>query len=74
MELDCCSFEEKNVSSSESEYEADEYVQDTIPAKRFVSKKTCVAVLEKHAERWKYVDQRRIALERELGKDFSKYR
>lgn len=27
---------------------------------------------EKHTAKWQYVNQRRIALERELGKDFSK--
>lgn len=62
----------KVVSSSEYEFEGGEYVQDIIPHKKSAAKKDCVSVPKKHAERWKYVEQRRIALEKELGKDLSK--
>ncbi|XP_050919655.1 uncharacterized protein LOC127137217 [Lathyrus oleraceus] len=70
----------KVVSSSDSEFEVEEDVQDIIPVRRYAPKEPYVVVPEapldnvslhymKNAERWKYVIQRRITLERELGKD-----
>lgn len=62
----------KVVSSSDYEFKVGEDVQDIIPIKKYASTKTCAAILEKNVERWKYVDQRRIALEKELAKGFLK--
>ncbi|XP_050920099.1 uncharacterized protein LOC127137709 [Lathyrus oleraceus] len=70
----------KVVSSSDSEFEVEEDVQDITPVRRSATKKPYVVLPEaplhnvslhyvKNAERWKYVIQMRIALERELGKD-----
>lgn len=70
----------KVFSSSDSEFEVEEDVQDITPVRRSAPKKPYVVVPEapldnvslhyvKNAKRWKYVIQRRITLERELGKD-----
>lgn len=70
----------KIVSSSESEFDVEQDVQDITPIKRFAKNKPHDARSKappdnaslhyvKNAERWKYVIQRRVALERELGKD-----
>ncbi|XP_050897235.1 uncharacterized protein LOC127104059 [Lathyrus oleraceus] len=70
----------KVVSSSDYMFEFEEDVQDTIPVRRYAPKNPYVVVPEaplenmslhyvKNDERWKYVIQRRISLERELDKD-----
>lgn len=70
----------KVVSSSDSELEVEEDVQDITPVRISATKKPYVDVLEasldnvslhyvKNAERWKYVIQRRIALGKELGEN-----
>ena len=70
----------KDVSSSDYEFDAEKDIQDITPVKRFATKKPHVVVPEapldnvslhyvKNAERWKYVIQMRVDLERELGKD-----
>lgn len=73
----------KGVSSSDSEFVVEEDIHDIIPERRFSPKKPYVVVPEapldnvslhyvRNAERWKYIIQRRIDLERELGKDVLK--
>ncbi|XP_050918845.1 uncharacterized protein LOC127136310 [Lathyrus oleraceus] len=70
----------KVVSSSDAEFDVEKDVQDITLVKRYATKKPHVAVLEapldnvslhymRNAERWKYVIQRRVALDRELGKE-----
>ncbi|XP_050916248.1 uncharacterized protein LOC127131364 [Lathyrus oleraceus] len=70
----------KVVSSSDSEFEVKEDIQDITPVRRSTPKKSYDVVPEapldnvslhyvKNAERWMFVIQRRISLERELGKD-----
>ncbi|XP_050889705.1 uncharacterized protein LOC127094993 [Lathyrus oleraceus] len=70
----------KDVSSSESEFDVAQDVQDITHIKRSANKKPhdarSNAPLEnaslhyvKNEERWKYIIQRRVALERGLGKD-----
>lgn len=69
----------KVVSSSEYEFDVAQDFQDITPIKRYTNKKPhdarSKAPLDnaslryvKNEERWKYVIQRRVALERELGK------
>ncbi|XP_050889927.1 uncharacterized protein LOC127095256 [Lathyrus oleraceus] len=64
----------------DSEYDVENNVQDITPLKKVVGKKVPVNVLEvpidnisfhsvENVEKWKYVYQRRLDLERELGKD-----
>ncbi|XP_050892881.1 uncharacterized protein LOC127098348 [Lathyrus oleraceus] len=71
------------ISSSKFEFDVEQDVQDITPIKRFANKKPHDARLKtpldnaslhyvKNSERWKYVIQRRVALERELGKDVLK--
>ncbi|XP_050891014.1 uncharacterized protein LOC127096496 [Lathyrus oleraceus] len=68
------------VSSSESESDVEKDVQDITPIKTYANKKPHAVMPKapldnaylhyvKNAERWKYVIQRRVALERELEKD-----
>lgn len=75
----------KDVSSSGSEFDVEKDVQNITPIKRYANKKPHAtlpkAPLEnvslhyvKNAKRWKYVIQRRVDLERELGKDALKYK
>ncbi|XP_050890348.1 uncharacterized protein LOC127095744 [Lathyrus oleraceus] len=70
----------KDVSSSESEFDVEQDVQDITLIKIFANKKPHDARSKaplgnaslhyvKNAERWKYVIQMRVTLERELGKD-----
>ncbi|XP_050875114.1 uncharacterized protein LOC127078725 [Lathyrus oleraceus] len=70
----------KAVYSSESEFDVEKDVQDITLVKRYANKKPHAATPKapldnaslhyvKDAERWKYVIQRRVALEMELGKD-----
>ncbi|XP_050875393.1 uncharacterized protein LOC127079019 [Lathyrus oleraceus] len=70
----------KVVSSSESEFDVTQDVKDITPIKRYANEKPHNARFKspldnaslhyvKNAERWKYVIQRRVALEMELGKD-----
>ncbi|XP_050897297.1 uncharacterized protein LOC127104135 [Lathyrus oleraceus] len=70
----------KVVSSSESEFDVENDVQDITPIKRSSNKKPHDARPKapldnaslhyvKKAERWKYVIQRRVSLERKFGKD-----
>ncbi|XP_050918359.1 uncharacterized protein LOC127135761 [Lathyrus oleraceus] len=73
----------KIVSSSESEFDVAQDVQEITPIKRYANKKPRDARSKappdnaslhymKNAERWKYVIQRRVTLEREFGKDVLK--
>lgn len=73
----------KVVSSSDFEFEVEEDVQDITPVRRSAPKKPYVVVPKapldnvslhyvKNVERWKYVIQRRIALNGELGKETPK--
>jgi len=72
----------KIVSSSESDYDVEEDVQDIIPSvsKKSVGKKVVQAIanvpidkvyfnLLENAQRWKFIYHRRLTLERELGKE-----
>ncbi|XP_050875650.1 uncharacterized protein LOC127079289 [Lathyrus oleraceus] len=70
----------KDVSSSESEFDVEKDVQDITAIKRSSNKmphdvRSKVPLdnaslhYVKNVQRWKYVIQRRVALERELGKD-----
>ena len=63
------------VEEADSEYDVEQDVQDISPIKKFASKKISVRVPDSpldsisfhsvgNAEKWKYVFQRRIALER----------
>ncbi|XP_050889545.1 uncharacterized protein LOC127094811 [Lathyrus oleraceus] len=67
-------------SSSDSEYDIEQNVQDIMPLKKVVGKQFHANVPEvpidnisfhyvENVEKWKFVYQRRLALERELGKD-----
>ncbi|XP_050875378.1 uncharacterized protein LOC127079004 [Lathyrus oleraceus] len=75
----------KVVSSNDSEFEVEKDVQNITLVRRFATKKPHVIAPEapmdnvslhymKNAERWKYVIQRRVALEMELGKDALKFK
>lgn len=70
-------------AQKETSASVSKHVQDIIPNKKYASKKTCIAASEvsldnvsfylaENAERWQYVNQRRISLERDLSKDASK--
>ena len=72
----------KAVSTSESEYDVQEDVPNIVPStsKKFAGKKIVQTVanvpidkvsfhLPENAQRWKYIYHRRLALERELGKE-----
>lgn len=67
-------------SYSDSDFDFEKNVQDIMPLKKVVGKKVPANVLEVpinnisfhfvgNAEKWKFVYQRRLALEMELGKD-----
>ncbi|XP_050889836.1 uncharacterized protein LOC127095148 [Lathyrus oleraceus] len=75
----------KVVSSSESEFDVEKDVQDITLIKIFANKKPNDAMPKvpldnayshyvENVERWKYVIQRSVALERELGKDALKFK
>ncbi|XP_050896289.1 uncharacterized protein LOC127103034 [Lathyrus oleraceus] len=70
----------KEAPSSDSEYDVEQKVQDITPLKKDVGKKVTANVPEvpiynisfhsvENVEKWKFVYQKRLALERYLGKD-----